>query len=153
MGPITTEVKEFVNRVKLGFAATVSPDGTPNLSPKGTTLAWDDQRLVFADIHSPRTVSNLLVNPSIEINVVDIFTRKGFRFKGIATVHKEGEFYESVVKHYRSAGSLYQINHIVSIKVEELISVWSPAYDNNLTEEEIKKRWIEYWSDIYSISR
>jgi len=28
--------------------ATVRPDGTPNLSPKGTTAVWDDDHLVSA---------------------------------------------------------------------------------------------------------
>jgi predicted pyridoxine 5'-phosphate oxidase superfamily flavin-nucleotide-binding protein len=39
MGVLTTEIKEFVKKQKLGFIATVCPDGTPNLSPKGTTTA------------------------------------------------------------------------------------------------------------------
>src|SRR5215831_11838136 len=72
MAILTTEIKEFIKKQKLGFVATVCPDGTPNLSPKGTTTVWDDDHLVFADIHSPGTVNNLLHNPSIEINIVDI---------------------------------------------------------------------------------
>jgi predicted pyridoxine 5'-phosphate oxidase superfamily flavin-nucleotide-binding protein len=36
---MSKEIREFVNREKLGFIATVCPDGTPNLSPKGTTIA------------------------------------------------------------------------------------------------------------------
>jgi predicted pyridoxine 5'-phosphate oxidase superfamily flavin-nucleotide-binding protein len=61
MGILTQEIKEFVKQTKLGFVATVCPDGTPNLSPKGTTTVWDDDHLVFADIHSPGTVTNLLL--------------------------------------------------------------------------------------------
>ena len=97
MSILTTEIKEFVKREKLGFVATVCPDGTPNLSPKGTTTVWDDEHLVFADIHSPGTINNLLTNPSVEINVVDIFIRKGYRFKGIGKVFSEGPLFEEVV--------------------------------------------------------
>jgi len=43
-------MKRVVLEQKLGFAATVCPDGTPNLSPKGTTTVWDDDHLLFADI-------------------------------------------------------------------------------------------------------
>ena len=86
MGILTTEIKEFVKKQKLGFVATVCADGTPNLSPKGTTTVWDDEHLVFADIHSPGTINNLLVNSSVEINMVDVFLRKGYRFKGIGRV-------------------------------------------------------------------
>src|SRR5678809_1017948 len=97
MGILTPEIKEFVKQTKLGFVATVCPDGTPNLSPKGTTTVWDDEHLVFADIHSPGTVTNLLINPSIEINIVDVFIRKGYRFKGIGKVLSEGSLFDEVI--------------------------------------------------------
>ena len=72
----------MVEEQRLGYASTVCPDATPNLSPKGTTAVWDDDHLIFADIRSPGTVENLLRNPTIEINVVDPISRKGYRFKG-----------------------------------------------------------------------
>jgi hypothetical protein len=62
---------------------------TSNLSPKGTPAVWDDYHLIFADICSPDTMANLRGNPAIEINVVDGFSRKGFRFKGFAEVISE----------------------------------------------------------------
>ena len=70
---LTTAMKRMLDEQRLGFVATVCPDGTPNLSPKGTTVAWDDDYLVFADIHSPGTIANLRHNPHIEVNVVDPF--------------------------------------------------------------------------------
>src|SRR6476469_9112142 len=113
---LNKEIREFINRTKLGFVATVCADGTPNLSPKGTTIAWDSDHIVFADIHSPGTVKNLLSNPAIEINVVDIFTRKGYRLKGAAEVHANGVIYDEVVQFYKSIGAEYKIDHIVVAK-------------------------------------
>jgi len=49
-------MKRVVEEQRLGFVATVCPDGTPNLSPKGTTAVWDDDHLVFANIRSPGMV-------------------------------------------------------------------------------------------------
>lgn len=86
MNILTDKIKDFVKRQKLSFVATVCADGTPNLSPKGTTIVWDDDHLVFADIYSPGTIKNLMTNPSIEMNMVDVFVRKGYRFKGTATI-------------------------------------------------------------------
>src|SRR6188474_1578705 len=106
MGILTQEIKDFVKQAKLGFVATVCPDGTPNLSPKGTTTVWDDDHLVFADIRSPRTIANLKQNPSIEINVVDWFTRKGYRFKGIATVIESGPLFDELVSFYEQQGPI-----------------------------------------------
>ena len=77
-------MKRVVEKQRLGFVATVCADGTPNLSPKGTLRVLDDDHLMFADIRSPGTVANLRTNPGIEVNVVDPFVRKGYRFKGRA---------------------------------------------------------------------
>jgi predicted pyridoxine 5'-phosphate oxidase superfamily flavin-nucleotide-binding protein len=150
MDLLTTPVKEFVKRTKLGFVATVCRDGTPNLSPKGTTTVWDDEHLVFADIHSPGTIDNLLLNPSIEINVVDNFIRKGYRFKGSGKVLSEGPLFEEVVSFYRAGGAKYIIKNIVLVKIEKILPLSSPVYDTDITEDEVIKRWSEYWDTIYS---
>jgi len=149
MSILTAEIKEFVKKEKLGFVATVCPDGTPNLSPKGTTTVWDDEHLVFADIHSPGTINNLLINPSIEINVVDIFIRKGYRFKGIGKVFSEGSLFEEVVSFYRAAGAKYTIKNVVLIKIERILPLASPVYDTDISEDEVIKRWSDYWNSIY----
>ncbi len=52
MGILTDDMKRIVREQRLGYIATVCPDGTPNLSPKGTTAVWDDDHLVFADVLS-----------------------------------------------------------------------------------------------------
>ena len=47
---ITEKIGKFVSQQKLGFVATVSPNGTPNLSPKGTISVLNENTLVFANI-------------------------------------------------------------------------------------------------------
>ena len=73
---LTADMKRVITEQRLAFVVTVCPDGTPNLSPKGTIAVWDDDHLVFADIRSPGTVANLKKSPAVEINVVDPFARK-----------------------------------------------------------------------------
>ena len=147
---LTGEIKDFVKKVKLAFVATVCPDGTPNLSPKGTIITWGDEHLVFADIYSPGTTANLLQNPFIEVNIVDIFLRKGYRFKGSGEVLSEGSLFESVLSFYNSAGSKFVIKNIVLIKVQRIEPVISPAYDLGISEEDVIKRWTSYWAGIYT---
>jgi len=144
MSLLTKEIIQFVRKQKLGFIATVCPDGTPNLSPKGTTNVWDSDHLIFADIYSPGTVSNLLVNPSIEINVVDPLIRKGYRFKGTAKVLSDGDLFEKIASFYRESGSTYTINNIVLVKVERIIPLLSPVYDTGISEEDVKNKWLNY---------
>jgi uncharacterized protein len=81
---------------QLCYAATVTPDGKPNLSPKGSITVLSDDELGFADLASPGTIENLRHNPAIELNMVDPFTRRGFRFKGAAKVVKDPDAHERV---------------------------------------------------------
>ena len=93
------DVRAVVESAHLVFAATVTPDGQPNLSPKGTIRVWDDNRLFFLDIASPKTRANLEQNPKIELNVVEHLSRRGYRFFGTATLHR----YDDV---FREAGEV-----------------------------------------------
>ena len=145
MGLLTNEIKNLLSQQKLGYVATVSPDNTPNLSPKGTISVWDDEHLVFADIKSPNTIANLEKNPSLEINVVDPITRKGYRFKGTGTILSSGQEYDKIISYYSNIGIKSKIGRVVLIKVSSVNNVTSPLYDLGYTEEEIKKRWKEYY--------
>jgi len=144
---ITDDIKEFVSRVKLGFVATVCPDNTPNLSPKGTTIVWNDNHLVFADIHSPGTIDNLRINPAIEINIVDVFTRKGFRFKGTGQILSNGDLFKQILSYYRDNGTTHPIHNIVLVKVDRILPLISPAYFGSLSADEIKEYWVRYWDE------
>ena len=151
MATLTEDMKRVIREQRLGYVATVCPDGTPNLSPKGTTRVWDDDHLVFADIRSPRTIANLKQNPSIEINVVDWFTRKGYRFKGIAIVLESGALFDEVITIYQQAGpsdAPHRIQAIVMIEVQRALPLVSPAYDRDVTEDQIRTLWEDYYQQI-----
>ena len=152
MGILTEDMKRVVDEQRLGFVATVCPDGTPNLSPKGTTAVWDDDHIVFADIRSPATVSNLRRNPSTEINVVDPMVRKGYRFKGVASVLTEGALFERILDFYRAERNLddsrIKITSFVLVKIEEALPVVSPAYDLGLSEEQVREKMQRYFDSL-----
>lgn len=115
---LSADMRRVVEEQRLGFAATVCPDGTPNLSPKGTTAVWHDDCLVFADIRSPRTAENLRRNPAIEVNVVDPVSRKGYRFEGTGEVLTEGDLFEEALAFYRGRGVANEIRSVVVVEVE-----------------------------------
>jgi len=149
MGILTDDMKRVVREQRLGFIATVCPDGTPNLSPKGTTTVWDDDHLMFADIRSPETVLNLEHNAAVEVNVVDPLVRKGYRFKGHAEVHRTGEIFDRGCQLYREMGAASEIRAIVLIRVERALPLFSPAYDRGETESQIRERWRRYWRKLW----
>jgi predicted pyridoxine 5'-phosphate oxidase superfamily flavin-nucleotide-binding protein len=140
-------MQQMVRDQRLGFVATVTADGRPNLSPKGTTLVLDDQHLMFADIASPNTVQNLVANPHVEINVVDPISRKGFRFKGTGAVYTDGEVFDRGLQVMRAHGSTTareRVRSIVVVEVTEAAALISPAYDDGTPERVITERWLEH---------
>jgi uncharacterized protein len=146
---LTADMKRVVDEQRLGFVATVCPDGTPNLSPKGTTTVWDDEHLIFANIRSPGTIANLRRNDSVEVNVVDPFLRKGYRFKGVASVLNSGPVYEKAIAFYKDRGVANAIGEIVIVEVQRALPIDSPAYDLGHTEDEVRARWVRYWSSLH----
>lgn len=141
MGALTEDMKRVVAEQGLGFVATVTPDGRPNLSPKGTTKVFGEDHLIFADIHSPGTVANLRTNPAIEVNVVDPIVRKGYRFKGRAEVFAEGPRFDELLALLRQGGAVSPIRSIVLMRVEETGALISPAYDQGRSEAEVAAQW------------
>jgi len=141
------DMRRVVREQGLGFVATVCPDGTANLSPKGTTIVWDDEHLVFLHLHSPGTVANLAANPSIEINMVDPLVRKGYRFKGRGEVLTSGDVCSAVLERFqRERGTdPGRVHAVVLVRVESAAPLVSPAYDLGVTEEEVVRRWRDHY--------
>ena len=148
MGVLTTDMKRVVEEQRLGFFATVCPDGSPNLSPKGTIAVWDDEHLSFANIASPGTLANLRRNGAVEVNVIDQFVRKGYRFKGVASILESGPTYDKAIAFYRSRGVQSKILEVVLIRVQSALPVVSPAYDRGATEDELRVRWERHFESL-----
>jgi predicted pyridoxine 5'-phosphate oxidase superfamily flavin-nucleotide-binding protein len=146
---LTADMKRLIDEQRLGFFATICADGSPNLSPKGTIAVWNDSHLAFGNIRSPRTIENLRRDPRVDINVVDPFTRKGYRFKGLATILDSGAPYERAVAFYGARGSkVSAFKEIVLIEVIEAQFIDSPAYDFGMSEAEIRDRWEKHYQSL-----
>jgi uncharacterized protein len=141
VGILTDDMKRVVREQRLGFYATANEDGSPNLSPKGSTYVLDDDHLFFADIRSPQTVANVRAGSLVEVNVVDPLVRKGYRFKGSAEIHEPGSsVYATATDQMRDAGSqlVERAKAIVVIEVREARPLTSPVYDDgSVTEAEV----------------
>ena len=93
-------------------------------------------------------------NPHVEINVVDPILRKGFRFKGTATVYASGEMYDRGLQILREQGSTTnreRVRSIVVIDVTEAAELVSPAYDDGATEQSISERWLGFYTELHGL--
>ena len=139
---LTPDMKRIVQEQPLGYVATVGADGTPNVSPKGTFFVVDDTTIAFAEIRSPATVRNLQANPRIEVNFIDPFVRKGYRFAGTARILPRGEGnFDDLLK--LSGSSLApRVRAIIVISVAKALPLVSPVYDDGAaTEDTIRRSW------------
>lgn len=145
---LNDDMKRLVNAQRLGFVATVCADGTPNLSPKGTTAVWDDSHLVFLDLGSPQTIGNIEAGrDSVEVNVVDPIIRKGYRFKGRAAVHYAGPIHEAGLRKFVEERGIAaeRVRGVVLIEVHHAAPLISPVYEGGATEEEVVKRSLDWY--------
>ena len=150
MGILTPDMQQALTEQRLIFAATVCPDGTPNLSPKGTAMVWDDDHILFTDLASPGTMRNLAANPAIEINAVNVFSRRGYRFKGTAAIHSGGAIYDAVVARMRAGAPSLQgladrVRAVALVRVEQALPLISPGYWGGATEAEMRRDWENHW--------
>jgi hypothetical protein len=141
---LTPDMKRIVDEQRLAFVATVDAGGAPNLSPKGTFVVLDDRSIAFCDIRSPATVANLAHRPTMEVNFVDPFVRKGYRFRGQAEVVARGsERFEDLIPRFERYGAIaHRAKAVVVLSIDRALPIRSPAYDDAAArEEEIRAGW------------
>jgi len=147
---LNDDMRAVIEAAHLCFAATVTADGRPNLSPKGTIRVWDDMHLFFLDIASPGTRENLTRSPWMEINVVEQLSRRGYRFLGRAEWHGEGsEVYAEGMRRVFDATIANQpVPGVVLLSVERVAPLFSPAYWRMSDENAIREIWRERRAEL-----
>jgi uncharacterized protein len=147
---LTEDMKQVVLEQRLGFVATVTRDGRPNLSPKGTTTVLDDEHLVFADIALP---GRSKTSPPCRSSKSTSSTRSRGRAIGsrarrryIALANSSSAAWPS----WNSAatGRLATGRAIVVITVSDASALVSPVYTTGATEAEIAASWLEHHRNV-----
>jgi hypothetical protein len=104
------------------WVATAAADGVPNIAIKGSGVVIDSEHLLFADLFSRKTRSNLEQNPNVAIGIHDAAAHVAVQIKGRATMSDSGPLYEKTVAAIKAkAPSLPAPKYVVEIAVE---SVW-----------------------------
>lgn len=142
---LTADMRAVIRATHLCFAATVTPEGRPNLSPKGTVGVWDDRHLFFLDLASPGTRTNLAWNPWMEINVVEQLSRRGYRFAGRAAVQgaDSAAYAAGVQKIYGAGPPPITPTAVIVLAIERAAPLLSPAYWRGTDETAIRALWRE----------
>lgn len=138
---LTADMKRVIGEQRLGFVATVNEDGTPNVSPKGTFVVLDDSTIGFGEIRSPGTLRNVKISPAVEVNFVDPFVRKGYRFAGTAAIVERcaPDFHDLLNRFAECGIAVSRLRTLVKIAVTKALPLTSPAYDRGMSEDELRR--------------
>jgi hypothetical protein len=84
-------------------------------------------------------MANLKERPYVEVNVLDVFRRRGFRFRGQTEITNDPALIEFVGA---DLGETYPISAVVRITVEETRPLVSPIYwVAGAAEEDVVAKW------------
>ena len=149
---INAEAERIIRDFPLGIIATLTPEGFPAASPKGTFLMLDETTIAYGDIRSPGTRRNLMENADCEVVFVDPFLRKGVRLRGRAKVLDEdsAEYLALIPWWVQKWGDLAtRITSLVVIGVDRALPLATPPYDDGMTEEEMIALYQAKYAEIY----
>ncbi len=153
MSNLTEPMKRLIENYCAGAVATINDDGTPAVSPKATFVVIDDACIAFGNIRSPGTVANIRSRPDVEVNFIDVLTRRAVRVKGRAEViEKESEAAKRLLPAFEThwAPYLNVMQNFVSISIQHAELILSPAYDVGHTAEELRRVNLDKLSSLSS---
>ncbi len=114
---INADAEAIIKRAILSFVATVNDDVNAESFAEGIVDSQERCSLLrryrlARDDTKPET------QPAVEINVIDIFQRRGYRFKGHASILPPGDDeYSMIADWVRSTnGPEYPVDHVVRIE-------------------------------------
>ncbi len=86
----------YTNTVPM-IVATASASGEPNMSFRGSFMAFDDEHLAFWDRTQQRGLSQIEENPQALAMLINFEESVRLKFFGTATVHRDDEIREQVM--------------------------------------------------------
>ncbi|MEM8803898.1 MAG: pyridoxamine 5'-phosphate oxidase family protein [Pseudomonadota bacterium] len=149
---ITEDAARIIRDFPLGIIASLTPDGRPAASPKGTFLVLDEMTLAYGDIRSPGTATNLRKTAMAEVVFVDVFRRKGVRIAGSTEIIEtgSGRFMEYHPRWVDIWGDLAKrIKALVLIHVDRVRMLTTPPYDDGATEAEMIALYKSKYAEMF----
>ena len=138
---IPASAQTLIETWRLGFVATVSAGGKPNVSPKGTFIVVDDETIAFGEMRSPGTMANLDHQKEVEVSFVDTLTRRGVRIRGEAEILPADHALQPRFTEIWGEDLTRMFNAIVLIPADKVTPFATPAYETGATEAELKATW------------
>jgi general stress protein 26 len=92
-----TAINNALNDRAPCLVATASGNGVPDVSYRGSVLAFDAEHLAFWERVKGETLTNLRENPNVCVFYRNPQTRQNWRLYGVAEVLEDGERREQIM--------------------------------------------------------
>ncbi|HTX70974.1 MAG TPA: pyridoxamine 5'-phosphate oxidase family protein [Thermoleophilia bacterium] len=109
------------------WVATVAPDGTPNVSIKGSGSLIDDRHIYFADLYHKETLENLRHDPRVAIGVHDFAGKVAMQIKGHAEILDHGDLVDEMRQKLAAVGEKWQlppVTTVIRVTVDSVVDLW-----------------------------
>lgn len=72
-------------------------------------MVLDSETILFGNIRSPNTVENIRLNPNMEVNFVDVLSRRGFEARGKAVyIERSSDQFDQLISSFAKWDSLIE---------------------------------------------
>ena len=123
MNTLNAEIKAMLS-IQLPIQATTSKDGVPDIGPKRTLRAYDDNTLIYNENTAGQTLQNIRDGSKMAIATIDREALDGSRFVGTPEVFSEGKPFEDACAYAESKG-MKPPKFAVLVHIESIYSLRS----------------------------
>ena len=126
----TFSLAEAVERSVLCWLATADAAGAPSVSPKEVFAAAGEDRVLIADIASPRSVRNIAAQQRVCLALLDVFAQRGHQLYGSARILAPGDerWVEASDELERITQGRYPFRRIIEVTVDRVHPIVAPSY-------------------------
>ncbi len=146
---IDSKVKHIIDNSVLCWLATSDENNQPNVSPKEMFTHYGKHALLIANIASPNSIDNIRYNQNVCVSLVDVFSQKGFKLKGLAQiVEKADTTYNEKKKLLTDQFSdKFPIKEVIEVSISKIEPIVAPSYylfPNTTEADQIKSAMKTY---------
>lgn len=87
-------------------------------------------KIIVAHIASPQTVRNIASDPRVCLSFIDVFTQKGHKVRGTATIIRESHerYLEQKANLAKLVGDKFQISAVIEVEPTKIEEIIAPSY-------------------------
>lgn len=123
MNTLNDEMKAMLAK-QLPILATVTDNNIPNIGPKRSLRAYDDNTIIYNENTGGQTLTNIKNGSKLAIAIIDREALDGYRFLGTAETFTDGPAYENALEFAKNNG-MKEPKCAVLVHIEQIFTLRS----------------------------